>query len=48
MLLKTLIPFLEENEKDIKIHFARGSKIPEEALMVFLMGGFNEWQEYQS
>ena len=48
MLLKTVIPFLEENQKDIKLHFARGSKIPEEALMVFLTGGFKEWQEYQS
>ena len=48
MLLKKLIPFLEENKKDIKIHFARGSKVYEEALIEFLNGGFKEWQEYQN
>ena len=48
MLLKEILPFLEENSTDIKIHFARGSKIPEEALQVFLKGEFKPWQEHQS
>ena len=48
MLLKELIPFLDINQKDIKLHFARGAKVKEEALVVFLNGGFKEWQEYQN
>lgn len=37
MLLKTLIPFLDEYKKETKIHFARGGNKPEEALNEFLM-----------
>ena len=48
MLLKTLIPFLDEHKNEIKIHFARGSEKPEEALNVFLAGEFQEWQAHQS
>lgn len=48
MLLKSLIPFLEENKKDTKIHFARGGVKPEDALNEFLMGDFKSWQERQS
>ncbi len=48
MLISTLIPFLEDNKVSIKLHFARGSKIREEALMEFLAGRFKEWQEYQN
>ncbi len=48
MLLKTLIPFLEENQKDKKIHFARGGVRPEDALNEFLMGDFKSWQEHQT
>lgn len=48
MLLRTLIPFLEENQKDTKIHFARGGVRPEDALNEFLMGGFKSWQEHQT
>ena len=48
MLLKELIPFLDINRKDIKLHLARGAKVKEEALVVFLNGGFKEWQEYQN
>ena len=48
MLISTLIPFLEDNKASIKLHFARGSKIREEALMEFLTGRFKEWQEYQN
>lgn len=48
MLLKTLVPFLEEYKKETKIHFARGGNRPEEALNEFLMGDFKAWQERQS
>lgn len=48
MLLKTLIPFLEESKKDTKIHFARGGVRPEEALNKFLTGDFKSWQEHQN
>ena len=48
MFLKEVLPFIEENSTDIKIHFARGSKIPEEALQVFLAGEFKPWQEHQN
>lgn len=48
MLLKTLIPFLETNKKEIKIHFARGGNKPEEAINEFLLGDFKTWQERQS
>ena len=47
MLLKTLIPFLEEYKKETKIHFARGGYRPEDALNEFLMGDFKSWQEHQ-
>ncbi len=47
MLLKTLIPFLEEYKRETKIHFARGGDRPEEALNEFLMGDFKAWQERQ-
>ena len=48
MLLKTLIPFLEESKKDTKIHFARGGTRTEDALNEFLMGNFKLWQERQN
>ena len=48
MLLKDLIPFLEERKNEIKIHFARGGKVPEDALNAFLAGEFQEWQANQS
>ena len=48
MKLKTVIPFLDENMKDIKIHFARGRVVKEEALKAFLAGGFKSWQEHQT
>lgn len=49
MLLKTMIPFLDEHQFEIKVHFARGGKHnPEAALTAFLAGEFKEWQEYQS
>ena len=47
MNLLTLIPFLNENKNDIKIHFARGGNRPEEALNAFLEGHFKDWQERQ-
>ena len=48
MLLKSLIPFLEKNKKEIKLHFARGGDRPEDAINEFLMGDFKSWQERQS
>ena len=47
MLLKTLIPFLSENSKNTKIHFAQGFNNWNEALEVYENGDFKEWQEHQ-
>lgn len=47
VLLKGLLPFIADNSTNIKLHFARGSHVPEEALRVFLEGGFKKWQEEQ-
>ena len=48
MELKSIIPFLEKNKADIKIHFAGGSKDTQAALKAFMAGEFKEWQEDQS
>ena len=49
MLLKELIPFIEEHKNEIKVHFARGGKSnPEAALTSFFAGEFKQWQEYQT
>lgn len=47
MLVKTVIPFLDDHKDKIKIHFARGGKIPKDALRAFISGEFKEWQENQ-
>ena len=47
MLLADLIPFLEENQKDIKIHFAKGYYDADDALKEFLSGNFKAWQDGQ-
>ena len=47
MNLKMLIPFLEDNKSDTKIHFAGGSTDTQAALKAFLADGFKEWQEDQ-
>ena len=48
MKLKELIPFLEENKKEIKIHCAKGSQNDYEPQKKFLNGQFKEWQEGQN
>lgn len=47
MKVVELIPFINEIENDTKIHFAKGGKNPEDALISFTNGSFKEWQEYQ-
>ena len=48
MNISTLMPFLEENKKDFKIHCGIGTKNLNEPLEVFMSGGFKEWQEHQT
>jgi hypothetical protein len=48
MKLKELIPFLGENQKEIKIHCARGSQDEFAPKKAFLNGDFKEWQEEQN
>ena len=47
MLLIDLIPFLKENSKNVKIHFAKGYYNPEDALRSYLMGDFKQFQDNQ-
>lgn len=48
MKITELIPFLAENQKDIKVHCAIGRKDNLEPLHVFELGGYKEWQEHQT
>ena len=48
MKLKDMIPFLEENKKNIKVHCAIGRKNALEPLEKFKLGNFKEWQEIQT
>ena len=48
MLLSEVIPFLDENKDNVKIHFAKGKEDADEALKVLLADKFKEWQEYQN
>lgn len=48
MKLKELIPFLEQNQNDIKVHCATGSKDKFAPKKAFLNGEFKEWQEEQN
>jgi len=48
MLIKELLPFLETNKSEIKIHCAIGSKMKHEPLYRFTKGAFKEWQEDQN
>ncbi|HBI51929.1 MAG TPA: hypothetical protein DDX72_04010 [Ruminococcaceae bacterium] len=48
MKFKDMIPFLEENKKDIKVHCAIGRKNVFEPLEQFKLGKFKEWQEIQT
>ena len=48
MNIKDLIPFLEENKKEIKIHCATGSTDVFAPKKSFLNGKFKEWQEEQN
>lgn len=48
MNIKDLIPFLEENKKEVKIHCATGSKDVYAPKKSFLNGKFKEWQEEQN
>ena len=48
MKLKDLIPFLEENKREIKIHCAKGRKNNYEPQKKFFNGQFKEWQEHQN
>ena len=48
MKIKELIPFLEQNKNDIKVHCATGSNDLFAPKKAFLNGNFKEWQEYQT
>lgn len=48
MNIKDLIPFLEENKKEIKIHCATGSTDVYAPKKSFMNGKFKEWQEEQN
>jgi hypothetical protein len=48
MLIKELLPFLETNQKNIKIHCAIGRSDKFEPLYSFSKGTFKEWQEGQN
>lgn len=50
MKLSNLLPFLAENQKDFKAHFAIGgdSKDAKRPLKIFLNGKFNDDQELQT
>ena len=48
MLLKELIPFLAENQKEIKIHCATGRDDLYAPKYAFQKGQFKEWQEEQT
>ena len=48
MLIKELFPFLETNQKKIKIHCAIGRTNKFEPLYSFSKGAFKEWQEGQN
>jgi len=52
MNISQLIPFLNENQKDVKIHCARGNtekgKNKLEPFFEFTKGKFKEWQESQN
>ena len=51
MKLKDLLPFLAENQKDFKAHFAIGggdSKDAKPPIKIFLNGKFNDDQDLQT
>lgn len=48
MKFKTMIPFIEEHKKEIKVHCAIGKDYDFEPLDAFKLGTFKEWQETQT
>lgn len=51
MKLSNLLPFLAENQKDFKVHFAIGggdSKDAKRPLNIFFNGKFNDDQDLQT
>ncbi|WP_096014482.1 hypothetical protein [Campylobacter lanienae] len=50
MKLSNLLPFLAENQKDFKVHFAigRDSKDAKLPLKIFFNGKFNDDQDLQT
>ena len=48
MNIKQIIPFLDENKKDIKVHCGIGTKKLNEPVEVFMKGEFEEWQAHQT
>jgi len=46
--ISQLIPFLNENKKNIKIHCATGNKTKLDAFFAFSKGEFKEWQDVQT
>ena len=48
MNIKQIIPFLDENKKDIKVHCGIGTKKLNEPVEVFMKGEFEEWQGHQT
>jgi len=48
MIISKLLPFLDENKKNIKIHCATGNKTKLDAFFAFTKGEFKEWQDVQT
>lgn len=48
MLIKSILPFLEEQKDNTKVHCAIGKHEKYEPLFVFTRGKFKEWQEDQN
>ena len=48
MKLKDMIPFLEENKKNVNVHCAIGRTNIFDARDAFMLGSFKEWQEHQT
>src|SRR5438067_1426690 len=48
MRIKEILPFIETNQKNIKVHCATGRPDKFEPLYSFSKGAFKEWQEGQN